>query len=211
MRWVWAAAVFLGTGLVALVAEVLRHQPHQGLTQMTTLNTVEAKLRLLRECGIQIGEAGATAAHRPNAREPEFWDEWTRVIFRLAESGDATTLLCYMDLERIENDGDYAEMAREMARIAGLPLEPIRDRVDLESGQASLTFKIDGAETTWEFEQKDDWVDDSFFRNFQALLRQHAPGRTFIAVGFGQSLGLACVDSEQMARLKAAGTGFDLP
>lgn len=125
--------------------------------------TLDQQLRDLVACGVRLTDdmSSAAAIHRQAEKDSDgnTFGDWSREAFekdpyRLLltvlgnpETERATNLL-HFDTECIEDHGSYAELAEHLRTMAGddLPLEDIEDYVDVEAGEAWLSFKLDGTE-----------------------------------------------------------------
>jgi hypothetical protein len=119
----------------------------------------------------------------------------------------------HFDTECIEDDGAYVRIAEQMKSIAqgSLPIEDIRDHVDIEEGIAWLEFGFRGELKHIDCKVNDDWVDGSVFTHFVDLLAQSDPEKRFLYYDTdGQDCILACVTNAQFKELKRAGVGFQL-
>jgi hypothetical protein len=120
--------------------------------------------------------------------------------------------LWHFDTECIEDHGAYAAIAERFAELAegDLPLTDVEDSVDLEEGQASLSFTLDGQRIEWECAVDDDWVDATVLSRFAALLAQRKTGRRFTYLDLeGQDFIVGCLTDSQRASLSAA-TGLTI-
>ena len=85
----------------------------------------------------------------------------------------------------------------EMAE-GSLPLENIRDYVDVERKKAWLSFSFRGKETRIECKVEDDWVDERIFGAFVDFLKRSDPSKIFIYYDLGgQDCIIGCVTRDQ--------------
>jgi hypothetical protein len=90
-----------------------------------------------------------------------------------------------------------------------LPIENIRDHIDVEGRSAWLTFAYRGQDIRINCKVKDDWVDPELFAHFVDLLAKSDPSKIFLYYDLrGQDCIIACVTKAQFAALKRAGIGF---
>lgn len=113
----------------------------------------------------------------------------------------------HFDTECIEDHGSYVTIAERMAALAqgDLPLEKIDDYVDIEEGEAWLSFTLYGRSYKWTAKVDDDWVDPSIFSRFSDLLtssRKVGKRFTYIDLG-GQDCLIGCATPEQRACLES--------
>lgn len=120
-------------------------------------------------------------------------------------TGHPSDNIWHFDTECIENAGDYAAIARRMRELAqgDLPLEDVSDRVDVEAGRASLTFRLSGREYRWDAKVDADWVDSTILSRFAELLRAGKTTRRFTYVDLGgQDCLIGCATAEDRAKLE---------
>ncbi|MGA2217889.1 MAG: hypothetical protein ABSG51_07375 [Terracidiphilus sp.] len=119
----------------------------------------------------------------------------------------------HFDTECIEDNGDYVRIAEQMKSLAqgSLPIEDIRDQVDIDRGIAWLEFSFRGELKHIDCRVKDDWVDGDVFSQFADLLAQSDPDKKFLYYDTdGQDCILACATNAQFKELKRAGIKFEL-
>lgn len=119
----------------------------------------------------------------------------------------------HFDTECIEDHGDYARIAARLSEVArgDLPLQNIKDFVDIETKTAWLSFVLDGKEYKWELKVDDDWVDTDVFSKFAGLLRERNPEKNFAYMSLGQDALVICPTPEQLKMLnKLPGIKFRL-
>ena len=111
----------------------------------------------------------------------------------------------HFDFEAIEDHGAYKMIALRMKALAGadLPLEDIKDCVDLESVEAWVSFRLDGKEYKWDAKIDNDWADPAIFSQFAALLKTRTQQRIYIKADLGQDCMIGCATPAQMASLNA--------
>jgi hypothetical protein len=99
----------------------------------------------------------------------------------------------HVDAECIVEDGDYVRLLERFVILAHgtLPLQNLRDHVDLENGVAWVEFDLDGKTIHWDLPVSDDWMAPELFSNLQALASR-SDQRFFITalgqdslIGFG--------------------------
>ena len=97
---------------------------------------------------------------------------------------------------------------KEMAR-GSLPIQNIRDHVDLEERAAWLAFDYEGRSIRIDCKVNDDWVDTDVFRTFVDLLAKSDPSKLYLYYDLhGQDCIIACVSAAQFAELKRHGIPF---
>lgn len=113
----------------------------------------------------------------------------------------------HFDTERIEDHNDYVLIAQRLADLASgdLPLDDLKDYVNVDEGVAWLSFVSNGQRVRWDAKVDDDWVDATILSRFTELLRSRATGRryTYYNLG-GQDCLLGCTTPENLQRLRTA-------
>jgi hypothetical protein len=178
---------------------------------------LDEQLRVLADCGISLAPSVAIETlTRPFSREL-YEKEPYRILlsamgdeadgeFQAGASGYLSDNIWHFDTECIEGDGSYAAIAQRMVELAqgDLPLENIEDVVDLEEGEAWLSFSLDGKAYKWTAKVDDGWVDPSIPPRFDELLAYRKSDRRFTYVNLGgQDCLIGCATPEQRASLKA--------
>lgn len=117
------------------------------------------------------------------------------------------------DAECIEDNGDYRAQLRPLTRIAGgdLPIEDIRDAIDVDAGLARIELTLDGRTHTFEPTIDNDWFDPAVVSWLDALLTSRGSTRRyFILDNPGhQNLVVLCTTVHNITTLvKATGLRF---
>jgi hypothetical protein len=116
--------------------------------------SLEQKLEILARCGLKLAapftiEDLLESWARDEFEEPGF--DLALVGLGVTEEKEPWRIRCakawQFDTQCIENTGDYCRIAERMKAIAqgSLPIENIRDHVDLEDGRAWLAFLVQGS------------------------------------------------------------------
>lgn len=174
--------------------------------------SLEQKLEALASCGITL---------RPEFSVDDLLGSWDRAEyeepgFNLTLVGIGTTQeeapwtprsenVWHFDTECIEDHGVYAGIAKRMVELAGgsLPLTDIDDHVDIEEGEAWLSFKLDGETIRIDCAVDDDWVDSKVFGHFVRLLAEKAPSKIYFHYDLGgQDCIIGCLDHENYRKLR---------
>ena len=178
------------------------------------LPTFEQKLETLARCGIRL---------EPEFAPSELLTMWPRESFERPGYGlvlDALgsteerppwrhhcANLWSMDAEAIANHVDYARIAlriKEMTKDS-LPIENIRDFVDIRRKVAWLGFQLNGSEFHLDFRVQDDWVDPKIFGELSSLLESCEPNKLLIYLGSGgQTVRFASVTHDNCEALEMA-------
>jgi hypothetical protein len=117
----------------------------------------------------------------------------------------------HFDTECIEDNGAYCWIAERMKAMAqgALPIENIRDHVDVKGRSAWLAFDYRGQSIRINCKVKDDWVDPGLFSHFVDLLGKSDPSKIYVFHELGgQDCILACVTRAEFAELKRAGVAL---
>jgi hypothetical protein len=102
--------------------------------------------------------------------------------------------LWHVDAECIVEDGDYVRLLERFVILArgALPVQNLRDHVDLENGVAWVEFDLDGQTSHWDLPVSDDWMAPELYSHLQALVASRSDNRFFITalgqdslIGFG--------------------------
>ena len=93
----------------------------------------------------------------------------------------------HFDVEAIEDHGSYVEIVKQFHRITGKAkvLEQLADHVDLEKGEAKLTYVVDGRNRTFQPVVDDDWADAEVVDAVMSDLKK--PGHDYYAIDNGQA------------------------
>jgi hypothetical protein len=194
--------------------------PFSSEPKKIAVSTLEEKLELLARLGFRLDEPFdveelLTSWSREEFEEPGF--SLVLVGLGMTEERppwrDHCTNIWHFDTECIEDDGAYVRIAERMKSLAqgSLPIENIRDHVDVDEGVAWLSFDFLGEPVHIDCRVNDDWVDDAVFSHFVHLLDRSDPGKKFLYYDTGgQDCILACATDEQFKELKRAGIGFQL-
>jgi len=180
--------------------------------------TLEQQLENLRECGIHLKpEFSVDTLLESFAREKYEERPYVGAIIRLGgelEREPFTPLsdnLWHLDTECIEDSGDYVHVAERMRLLAQgeLPIENIRDHVDVENGDAWVAFDLKGEAIEWHARVKEDWIDPEILSNFCGLLKAQGGERRYIYLDLkGQDCMIGCAKEDEMRRLRKM-TGMD--
>jgi len=207
--------------VVAVVIFLLRHtsdsasrlDPHVGEGM-----TLEQKLSMLAECGLKLCDPFRpddllTSWDRSAYEKPGF--DLVLVGLGMTEEEKPWRNHCanlwHFDTECIEDHGSYKRIAERMVEMAegSLPLENIRDHVDVENKEAWLAFSFQGKEIKIDCKVEDDWVDTTVFDSFVRLLKISAPSKIYVYYDLGgQDCIIGCVTREQLENLNKRGIKF---
>jgi hypothetical protein len=111
----------------------------------------------------------------------------------------------HLDAECIEDRGDYARIAERFRDLAQgeLPIENIRDQVDIENGDAWLEFELNGKTIHWGARVQNDWIDPEMISNFCALLSGLKGQRRYTYFDLkGQDCLIGCATEEEVRKLR---------
>ncbi len=180
---------------------------------------LEEQLATLASCGIHLKPEFSTATLLESfTREKYETSHYAGLVIRLGgtiEREPWTPLsnnVWHLDTECIEDFGDYAAVAerfRDLAR-GELPIQNIRDRVDIENGDAWLEFELNRETIHWGARVNDDWIDPEIISKFCGLLAAQNGARRYTYFDLkGQDCLIGCATEEELRRLrKATGLRF---
>lgn len=122
---------------------------------------------------------------------PVDWVTLLCVLGGNVERGDFPRIsddIWHLDAECIEDNGDYVRVLEQFVVLAKgqLPLTDLRDRVDIENGEAWVEFTLDGKPIHWDLEVSDDWLAPELYTQLQELVTARAGGKKFFIVALGQ-------------------------
>lgn len=181
-------------------------------------NTFEQKLEVLARCGMALDAAFSASDlleswDRAKFEEPGF--NMVLVALGMTEEQPPwrphSSNVWHFDTECIEDHGSYTRIAERMKGITqgSLPIENIRDYVDIESEIAWIEFDFHGQPIHIDCEVKDDWVDGKLFKHFVDLLAKSDPSKIFVYYDLhAQDCILACVAKSDLAKLTQSGIAF---
>lgn len=179
--------------------------------------SLEDQIKILEECGIKT---------KNKIHADRFLEQKSRVHFEENEPFLNTliemsyrmwcTNMRAIDAECIENDGDYAEIARIFVEVAegDFELHDIRDSVfqSDDKGECWLMFQCEGKEYKWKPKWNYDWLDQTICHKLGALLKKSGSLKRFAAVwepSGSQNFHLVCLQVDQISSLKEK-TGLDI-
>jgi hypothetical protein len=120
--------------------------------------------------------------------------------------------LWYLETECIEGDGSYARIAERMRDLAQgeLPVENIRDHVDIENGDAWAAFELNGQTIEWHARVKEEWIDPEILSRFCTLLCGQKGRRRYTYLDLkGQDCIIGCATEDELRCLrKLTGMNF---
>ncbi len=111
----------------------------------------------------------------------------------------------HLDTECIEGAGSYAYVAERFRDLSQgeLPIENIRDWVDVENGDAWIEFELNGETMHWGARIKEDWIDPEIVSHFCALLSAQNRTRRYTYFDLkGQDCLIGCATEEELRRLR---------
>lgn len=173
---------------------------------------LEEQLATLAECGIRLKpEFSIDTLLESFPREQYEESPYAGVVLRLGgelERGPWTPLsnnIWHLDTECIEAPGDYAHVAERMRDLAQgeLPIENIRDRVDIENGDAWLEFEWNSEFIHWGARVDRDYIDPEILSKFCALLAEQDGQRRYTFQDLkGQDCLIGCATEEDLLKLR---------
>lgn len=212
---IWVAVVLLAAVLgVGLIYGLRRSRESSGSPR-----TLEEKLAVLKECGFDLAPEFTKddllkVLDRADY-EKEGWDTVLDIL-GMHEMDEPFRHYCRnlwtLDTECIEDHGDYVRIARRMVDMSqgSLVLDDIRDHVDIDAGEAWLSFRFKGREIRFDCQVQDDWVDDRVFSVFDRLMDESDPNKAFVYRSLpGQECLIGCVSHAQLRKLRQHGLLFE--
>lgn len=177
----------------------------------------DEQLRVLADCGISLSENVAPEALLESYAREEYEKNPFQLLLSVmggeaevesqaGPTGYPSDSIWHFDTECIEDHGSYAAIAERLAVLAqpALPIEDVEDYVDVENQEAWLSFKLDGQTENWVATVNDDWIDETIFSRFAALLQSRSEKRfTYIDLG-GQDCLIGCATPAQREALMKA-------
>ena len=174
--------------------------------------TLEHQLEILSSCGIRLLPEIAINHLLASFDREEFESEPFLLLLTTLGHELETEPYTYpsddiwhFDTECIEDHGDYARIAHRFVDLSNgsLPLESIDDYVDIEEGEAWVSFELDGDDYKWTAEVTDDWVDPAIISQFAKLLADRDVGKRFTYLDLkGQDCLIGCGSPEQIEKLR---------
>ena len=118
--------------------------------------------------------------------------------------GRASDDIWHVDAECIVEDGDYVRLLERFVILAkgALPLQNLRDHVDVEKGEAWVEFDLDGNTTHWDLPVSDDWMAPELYSNLQELVSSRTDKKFFI-IALGQDSLICFGDAVMKEKLSA--------
>lgn len=111
------------------------------------------------------------------------------------------------DTECINGTGDYATIVERLCGLAGAPgrLSEVSDYVDIDGGEATLEYTVNGQKREWIVEVNDDWADMMTVAYVMDDI-ESGDGH-FFYVDNGQAMVLYYIDDDTAARLNELSGG----
>jgi hypothetical protein len=203
--------------LVILVVLIMRGKPRTG-SKANRVLTLEQKLDVLASCGLRLAdpfkpEDLLTSWGRADYEKPGY--DLVLVGLGMTEERPPWRHHCanlwHFDTECIEDHGAYKRIIQRLVEMTqgSLPLDDIRDHVDLEKAEAWFSFTFRDKEIKKKCKVQDDWVDATIFGLFVDLLGKADPGKVFIYYDLGgQDCIIGCVAREELEHLNSQGIKF---
>jgi hypothetical protein len=181
--------------------------------------SLEQQVEILRECGFALKPDMAVSLFL-NSFDREVYenDPYLPAFIIMGSEIEQESFLpgseriWAYDAECIEDHNAYVEIAISLCELANgrLPLENITDYVDVEKGEAWISFEMKGKKYKWTAEVNDDWLDETVLFRFADLFASLKTGRRFTYLHDGGQGGLiGCSTEEQLYQLiKKTGLQF---
>lgn len=177
--------------------------------------TLEEQLATLVRCGVRLRSKDVVDSVLGDwSREQIEAEPYELLLVALGnEEQPLAENIWHFDTECIEDHGAYVRIATALRDMAGgdLPLTEVDDSVDIEAGEARLSFSLDGKRHEWNCEVDADWVDATILSKFANLLATRRTGRRFTYLDLGgQDCVLGCfTDAERIMLSSATGLAFE--
>jgi hypothetical protein len=178
---------------------------------------LEDQLRVLTDCGIKLAPF-ITPEYLAHAVSGGGYEKDPYLLLLCVLGGEAegespeelfgylSDNIWHFDTECIDDHGSYAAIASRMAVLAqgGLPLLNVEDYVDVEEGEAWLSFTLDDRSYKWPAKVDDDWVDPFIIAKLTELLDSRNVGKRFTYINLGgQDCLIGCATPEQRSCLES--------
>jgi hypothetical protein len=173
---------------------------------------LEEQLEKLSSCGIRLKpEFSAETLLESFSREKYETSPYAGVVIRMGgelEREPWTPLsdnVWHLDTECIDGPGSYARIAERFRDLAQgeLPIENIRDRVNVENGDAWLEFELNGRTIHWGARVQTDWIDPGMITNFCGLLSEQKGTRRYTFFDLkGQDCLIGCATEDELRKLR---------
>lgn len=183
------------------------------------LGSLEEKLAALQACGLPLDEQFTIQdLLKTDSRSSYERPGWDLVLVGLAIEDEEEPfashckILWHFDSECIEDNGDYARIVARMSEMTegALPLENIKDRIDIEAGKAQVSFDLHGQRINLDLKVQDDWADPMVFTKLAELLQQTDPSKLFVIYDFhSQDCVIGCVTRARLKQLNDLGVKFE--
>lgn len=177
---------------------------------------IKEKLQRLQEIGITLFP-GITIDNIRNELNDDSYESLLIAMGGEVEQDDKWVSLSpdiwHFDAECIYDHGDYTQIATRLCNMAGgdLPLQDIKDFVDVDAKVAWISFVLDKKEYKWDLAVDDDWLDSKLFFMFAQLLKERDCQKSFVEMPLGQDLLITFCTPEQLRILnKLPGIKFKL-
>jgi hypothetical protein len=174
--------------------------------------SLEDQLEALASCGIRLRtEFSIETLLESFSREEYETKPHIGALIRLGgevEREPWTALsdnMWHVDMKCIETTGDYTHIAERMKALAQgeLPIENIRDHVELENGDAWVAFELNGETIEWHARVHENWIDPGILSNFCSLLTAQGGTRRFTFFDLkGQYCLVGCATEEELRKLR---------
>jgi hypothetical protein len=180
---------------------------------------LEEQLERLADCGIHL-KPEVTPEILLESFERDRYEErpYVGAVIRLGgelERPPFTPLsnnLFHLDTECIAAPGDYVSFATRMRDLmqGELPIENVRDHIDIENGDARLEFELDGHTVEWRARVDNHWIDPEILSQFCALMVSRNTRRRFTYLDLkGQDCIIGCATEQELRSLrKLTGMNF---
>jgi len=174
--------------------------------------TLEEQLEKLGQLGISLSP-GATIEDLLNemGREELENDPYSSLLIALGCEFEKdknvwvhiSNNIWYLDTECIEDNGDYIRIIDRLITLSQgtLKVENLRDSIDVEADEATISFVLKGEQYRWAMEVNDDWLDISILSKFNSVLDTLNSEKKFFVAVIDQSCLIGFFKDSQVTEL----------
>jgi hypothetical protein len=173
---------------------------------------LEEQLATLAECGIRLRpEFGVETLLEFFPRDKFETSRYAGAVITMGGESKVSPYpplsdnVWHLDANCIEGHGDYRLIAERMRDLAQgeLPIESIRDLVDIANGDAWVEFELHGETVHWGARVAENWIDPRVLSDFCELLIEQNGTRRYTYLDLkGQDCLIGCATEEELRKLR---------